>query len=160
MRHHPEVKKHCARAYLEHVRGLALRVQTLQEQIERQRSVMELSAAQYREASSPNAVGDALENGVIELQALIREFCAELSEYVAEQRAAHAALSHLPRPEYAAALTGYYLHGKSWEQVCVDTGYSWDGMMSLRRRAVPMVYELMPEEWRRDAIPNSDGAWR
>lgn len=154
------MKMHCAKAYLEHVRDLVLRIQTLQEKIERQRAVMELSAAQYREASSPNAVGDAMENGVIELQTLICEFCAELSEYVAEQRAAHAALSHLPRPEYAAALTGYYVHGKSWEQVCVDTGYSWDGMMSLRRRAIPMVYELMPEEWRRDAIPNSDGAYR
>lgn len=150
-----QVKRICAEAYLSHVRSLALRVQLLQEQIDRKRSMLEPCAIRYREASAPGTVGDAMEAGVIELHGLIRDYCTELVGYVEEQREAHHALMMLPRPEYAAALAGYYVHGKSWEQVCVDMGYSYDGIMSLRRRAVPLVYDVMPESWRRDAIPNA-----
>lgn len=45
--------------------------------------------------------------------------------------------------------------GKTWEMVCVEMGYSYSGMMKLRRRAVDEVYDLMPEEWRRNPIPNA-----
>lgn len=153
--HHPDVKTHCAKTYLEHVRGLVLRIQILQEKIERQRAVMELSAAQYREASSPNAVGDAMENGVIGLQELIADFCTDLADYAEEQRTAHSVLMRLSRPEWTAALTGHYVHGLTWAEVCDRMGYSKGGLMKMVRGAWAEVYSLMPEQWRRDAVPNA-----
>lgn len=154
MHHHPDVKIHCAKAYLENVRGLVLRVQVLQEQIERKRSLMELSAAQYREGSSA-AAGNAMENSVIGLQELIADFCADLAAYTEEQRTAHSVLMRLSRPEWTAALAGHYVHGLTWAEVCDRMGYSKGGMMKMVRGAWAEVYSLMPEQWRRDAVPNA-----
>lgn len=155
MGHNEEVKRICAEEYLNYIRSLVIRIKTTQEEIEHQKALLGPSGIQYRESVTQSVTGDALENGVIGLQQLIAEFCGDLAEYVEQQRIAHQVLSNLSRAEYGAALIGYYVHGKSWEQVCVDMSYSWQGMMKLRRKAIAEVYDQMPEEWRRYTIPNA-----
>lgn len=156
MEHHPDVKKHCAKAYLDYVRSLSQRIQSLQENIERQKTLMLPSGINYTESVSQSTSGDNLENGVIKLHELIAEYCTELSEYVEQQHIAHDVFNALSKPEYNSALTHYYLLGKSWEQVCVEMGYTWQGMMSLRKKAIQEVYDYMPEEWRRYSIPKAE----
>lgn len=155
MSHHPEVIKHCSKAYLDYIRSLNLRIQTLQESIERQRSLMLPSGIAYTESVSQSLSGDDLEQGIIKLTDLITQYCTELAEYVEQEMIAHKLFESLSKPEYTVALTKYYLQGKSWEQVCVDMGYSWQGMMSLRKKALVEVYYSMPEEWRRYTIPKA-----
>ena len=72
----------------------------------------------------------------------------ELQGYVEEQHDAHVRLREIEAPELVQALTGYYLLGKSWELCCVEMGYSWNGMMALRRRALLRAYDHMPHWWR------------
>ena len=154
MRHDPEVRRICATAYLEHVRSLKARIDSLREEIEPLRE-MAGTTMDYRERVSGSSNPKAFEDAVIRLQELIADFLTEMAGYVEEQRIAHDVMRRLSRPEYARALTAHYLTGKTWERCCVDMGYTWDGMMSLRRKAVQEVYDLMPEEWRRSAIPNA-----
>lgn len=155
MDHHPEVKSICAKAYLDYVRSLTSRIDTLQESIEQQRSVLLPQGINYREAVSQTSDIDALEKGIVQLQEMISDYCTELQEFVEQQRVAKCVLDRLSRHEYAIALTKYFLQGKTWEQVCVDMDYSYRGMMKLKRAALPEVYDLMPEQWRREPIPNA-----
>lgn len=156
MNHHPEVQKICARQYLRYVRSLNLRIKTLQDNIEQQRSNLLPSGVNYSDAPAANVVGDVLENGVIKLQEMIAAYCTELSEQIEQQQIAHQVFSNLSKYEYTIALEKYYLQGKSWEQVCVDMSYSYRGMMHLKKTAELEVYSLMPEQWRRYPIPNAE----
>lgn len=154
MEHNPEVRRICATAYLDHVRSLRMRIDALQEEIDPLRGMVG-TAMDYRERVSGSPNPKAFEDAVIRLQGLIADYCTEMAEFVDEQRVAHDVMQRLSRPEYGRALTAHYLTGKTWERCCVDMGYTWDGMMSLRRKAVQEVYDLMPEEWRRQPIPNA-----
>lgn len=154
MHHDHEVRRICATAYLEHVRSLKTRIDALQEEIELNRDMLG-TTTRYREKVSKSGNPKSFEDAVIRLQELIADYCTEMAGYVEEQRIAHDVMRHLSRPEYSRALTTYYVRGKSWELCCVDMGYTWQGMMSLRKRAVQEVYEFMPETWRREAIPNA-----
>lgn len=138
-----------ARAYLEHVRSLSCRTQALRAEVEAQRELADgVRAMRYGEGGAGRAGGDQMAETVARLQDLIADYCAELSAYVSEQRAAHERVRLMERPEHAQAITAHYLLGRTWERVCVDMGYTWDGMMSLRRRAVTAFYDVMPVEWR------------
>lgn len=152
---HSDVKLRCAKDFLEYVRGLETRISNVQSEIESMRAKLELTGIQYREGVATSTKGDKLENGVIALQELIESYCTELSEYVELQEQAHKAVSKLRKAEEAKALTKYYLQHESWEQVCVDMKYTYDGMMKLKRRALIAFYDYMPEEWRRNAIPKA-----
>lgn len=154
MEHDQEVRRICATAYLEHVRSLKLRIDAIAEQIEPLREMVG-TTMDCRERVSKTPNHKSLEESVIRLQELIADYCTEMAEFVDEQRSAHDVICRLSKPERARALAGYYVNGKSWEMLCVEMGYSWQGMMSLRKRAVDEVYDLMPEQWRRDAIPNA-----
>lgn len=152
---HSDVKLHCAKDFLEYVRGLEIRIGYIQSEIESMRAKLELTGIQYREGVATSTKGDKLENGVIALQELIETYCTELAEYVELQEQAHKAVAKLKKAEHAKALTKYYLQHESWEQVCVEMGYSWHGMMKLKRRALIEFYDYMPEEWRRNALPKA-----
>lgn len=139
-----------AAQWMEHVRGLGARVRSIKCEIDAQRDLATgLSSVAYdglpRQSSSD---GDAVPNAVIRIQGLIAEYCSELERYVGEQREAHEALSGLSDGACREALTRHYLIGKGWEECCVDMGYTWDGMMALRRRALSAAYDLMPARWR------------
>lgn len=138
-----------ARAYLEHVRALSCRTQALRAEVEAQRELADgVRAMRYGEGGGGGVEADRMAETVARLQELVRGYCAELAAYVSEQREAHERVRLMDRPEHAQAITGYYLLGRTWERVCVDMGYTWDGMMSLRRRAVTAFYDVMPAEWR------------
>lgn len=138
-----------ARAYLEHVRSLSCRTQALRAEVEAQRELADgVRAMRYGEGGGGSAEADRTADTVARLQELVACYCAELAEYVSEQQAAHERVRLMERPEHAQAITGRYLLGRTWERVCVDMGYTWDGMMKLRRRAVTEFYDVMPTEWR------------
>lgn len=144
-----------AARWLEHVRGLGNRIRTLRSEIEAQRDIAAgVQAVCYDGMpKSPNASADAIPNAVAALQELIAEYLTEQAGYVAEQREAHEALRLIDDPECVECLTLYYVIGRNWERVCVDMGYTWDGMMTLRRRALCAAYDHMPTRWRDPAHP-------
>lgn len=155
MQHHLEVKLICVNDYLCYIKKLNKRIETLKESIDRQKSLMLPAGIDYSELVAASSSGDALENGVIKLQELIKEYCTELAEYVEQQQIAYNVFKKLSNPKGTEALTKYYLQGKTWEKVCVEMAYSYRGMMKLKKAAELEVYDYMPEQWRRYSIPNS-----
>lgn len=143
-------KRAQAARWLEHVRRLGGKCRALQREVEGQRELasgvkgLDYSAPAVSASSSP----DGIPNAVALLLDTIEDYCTELAGYVAEQKAAHDALNAMSDELGAEALKRHYLCGQSWESCCVDMGYSWDGMMKLRRRALLSAYEAMPTEWR------------
>lgn len=154
MEHNDEVKLYCATQYLNHIKELGRKIKQLDEEIAHHRALVELSGVDYSEGVSGSSGKDQLESGVIKLQELIEESVNKRAEYVEQQIIANHVLSKL-RPDHARALRAYYLKDKVWKEVCADMSYSWQGMMSLRRRAIIETYDYMPEEWRRYSIPNA-----
>lgn len=144
-----------ARDYLEHVRGLSRSLESRQQEIEALRSKMLPQGIVYGGMpGSPNAYGDAIPDGIAKLEALIASYCDELAQCIAEVEAAHRALNRMDSQHEAEALRRYYLAGQSWELVCVEMHYTWNGMMTLRRRALANLYGCLPLEWKMD-IPEA-----
>ena len=139
-----------AAAYLEHISGLARRVKTLElEMDELRESASGLKAIRYDGMpKGHNVSDDAMANVVSRIDDAIADYCTEMVNYLDERREAHRVLARLPRPEETEALTRHYLKGQEWLTVCIEMGYSWDGMKSIRYRALSKLYDVMPPEWR------------
>lgn len=138
-----------ASAYLEHVKSIAMEVKCLEERIDEYRERMcFVKGASYDGMPHSAPYPDAIPDAVAKLHDMVAEYCSKLADYAEEQRDAGDALANLSRTEYRVALSKHYLRCVPWEQVCVDMGYTWDGMMSLRRKAVAELYDYVPLEWR------------
>lgn len=138
-----------AARWLEHVAQLGTRCATLQAAIEQERANAEgVRAVCFDGMPRAQSTGDALPNAVIRIQDAIRDFMTELAGYVEAQTDAHERITRMQDAACSGCLERHYVLGHPWERVCVDMGYSWQGMMSLRRRALAMAYEVMPTEWR------------
>ena len=114
-----------------------------------------LKAMRYDEVrvkSSPTP--DAIPNAII----LAEEMGVTLSEIAGESRErvlqAARALSRMDDANEATCLQLYYVDAvRTWEMVCVNMNYSYDGMMKLRRRALLHAYEVMPHSEREPIHP-------
>lgn len=139
-----------AAKWLEHVRKLGERAETLRMEIDAERDAASgLQAVRYD--GMPHAKGvasDAVPDAVSRIQERVADYVAELSRYESERFEAHAALAEMSDEAGHRALTMHYLLGRSWEQCCVEMGYTYDGMMSVRKRALCEAYGLMPCRWR------------
>lgn len=139
-----------AARWLEHIRRLGTRVETLQREIDAERDAASgLKAIQYDGMpKAATSTGDALPNAVIRIHERIAAFVEEMARYTDERGRAHDALSGMSDPLEHRALTYHYLLGYSWEECCVKMHYTYDGMMSLRKRALCSAYDVMPHEFR------------
>lgn len=144
-----EVRVICATRHLDYLKDLVLRVNNLKEAIERERSRLDLTGAPIKEYVSISRDHDALSDGIVQLQEMIKDYCTELAEYVEQMRIAHSVLDRLSKAEYTIALTRHYLFCEQWKDVAKAMGYTHSGLMTLRRKAIAELYGYMPEEWRR-----------
>lgn len=154
MRHDPEVRRICATAYLDDLKGTMGKMDSIREDIEALRDIG-ATTMDYHEhvSSSPNP--KAFEDRMARLSELNDKWLTELGEFTEKVDVARDVFMAMGNRDGARALKLHYMLGKTWEMVCVEMGYSYGGMMKLRRRAVDEVYDLMPEEWRRNTIPNA-----
>lgn len=146
-----------ARAWLEHVRDLGERVQSMRALVD-----AEYAAIDGVRAIDPSREGhggsgstdDAMLEAIERITKHVREYAALLSEYEDERYDARRHLASMPEHSERAALTYRYLLGWTWESICVELHYSYDGMMKLRRRAIVNAYDVLPNGWR-DRIPRA-----
>lgn len=143
-----QVKKACVKEYLKYIRSLSVRIEMLQEEIERKRSLLEMTAHQFSDKVTSSIQDSRIAESLSDLKDLIHDFAKELSVYIEQQRLAYAAFSKLSSVEGTRAMVAYYLEKKPWEEICVEMNYSWDGIMSLRRRCANELYEFLPSEWK------------
>lgn len=91
---------------------------------------------------------DAIPEAVARCMEVASDFEA-LALDISERRAEAArALASMESPIEAAVLSRHYLLGDTWESLCTSFGYSWRGIMQLRRRALLHAYDVMPHSER------------
>lgn len=150
-----DVKRICALEYLKYVRALAHKVSFLQQEISYQRERLDVQGISYDIGSSHTVDSDVLPAGVIKLIELIDELNTDLVEYVEQQQIAMSVFDQLSNPLAAQAMRLYYLQEETWEEIAVELKYSYRQIIRIIKLATCEIYELMPEQWRRDPIPNS-----
>lgn len=143
-----------AHAYLERVRRMGADCAGLRRLVEDARA--NLGAVRGLDYSrggggSKTAGDDAIVNEIAAVQESVQAYVTRLAEYEDERHRAAMAVDRMPDPTEARVLRLRYLLGWKWENICVEVGYSYDGIMKLRRRALVSFYEVMP----RDAIPRA-----
>ena len=136
-----------ARAWLSRVRSLvgyqATLERTARDRLERADGLRAIDYSKPNVSSSPYA--DAIPDAIAANEA-IGELLSSLSDAARDDIAkAAAAVASLGDPLEARCLHLYYIDAvKTWEAVCVEMDYSYDGMMKLSRRALLHIYEVMP----------------
>lgn len=138
-----------ARAYLEHVRGLRLRVDALQEQIDDARASMLPGAVRYdKQGGAAMPSDDSMVEGIASVEALIAQFVEKQAEYVGELAEATKAVHGLRSGVCVKMLTLYYFRGRTWEDTASAMGYSEQRIYQLLNDALLELYEHMPHTWR------------
>jgi len=143
-----------AHAYLERVRRMGADCAGLRRLVEDARA--NLGAVRGLDYSrggggSQTAGDDAIVNEIAAVQESVQAYVTKLAEYEDERHRAAMTVDRMPDPTEARVIRLRYLLGWKWENICVEVGYSYDGIMKLRRRALVSFYEVMP----RDAIPRA-----
>lgn len=148
-----EVKAIVAAGYVEHIRDVVLSLTMIEEDIAVLSSHLMPSGIQLADKISTSPTADAIPDGVAKL----REYCEDrqtrLVEYVDAHRELTEALEHVEEVA-REAFTYHYLHLRTWEEVCVKMGYSYEGMMRIRRRGLIQLYDFIPGEYR-DVLPRA-----
>lgn len=132
--------------YLETVRSKAIRIKSLVIAIVEQRALAEgLSGIDYSKDKVKTSPTDAhMSNAVCKLYELIDDKQATVDAYQADIQAAYRAIDKMPSAECAAALEMHYIGGASWTHCGEVLGYTKQGMMRLRTRALSEFYEYIP----------------
>ena len=143
-------KREHARKWLDHVKKLDNTVRTLQDEIDRQRELldgveaaqtgaMRVSGTKYRSDFS-----DALDR----LQGSIRAYCQEVARFADAQKKAHDLISLLPNRLHVDILKRCYLMGQKEGEIAESLAYSRDYIAHAKADALEAVYDVMPEEWK------------
>ncbi len=145
-----------AHEYLERIRKMGEDCAALQQEVDdardRASGVTGIDYARDRVSTTPN--DDGMVNAVESIRHAIRDYAVKLSELLDERKAASDAMNQMNDYTEARALRLRYICNWKWEKVCTEMSYSWDGMMSLRRRALCSYWEVMPIS-ERDPMPRA-----
>ena len=135
-----------AHAYLERIRKLGEDCAALQAEAddarERASGLKGIDYSKDKVSVSPN--DDAMVNAIERIHATIRDYVVKLSELLDERKAASDALNLMDDYTEAKALRLRYICNWKWERICTEMNYTWDGMMTLRRRALNSYWDVMP----------------
>lgn len=140
-----------AAAWLSKVRRVAGYADYMESSADRQLELADnlrgIDYSAVRVSTSPTA--DAIPDAVARHMELAEDFAAIASAARELQSAAAHALSRLPDPTEAECLHRYYIDkAASWDEVGDAMGYTYDGMMKLRKRALLSAYDVMPHSER------------
>lgn len=145
-----------AHAHLERIRKMGEDCAALQQEVddarERASGVTGIDYSMDRVSTTPS--DDGMVNAVESIRHAIRDYAVKLSELLDERKAASDAINRMDDYTEARALRLRYICNWKWEKVCIEMNYTWDGMMSLRRRALNSYWEVMPVT-ERDPMPSA-----
>ena len=142
-----------AHAYLERVRRMGADCAGLRRLVEDARANLgAVRGLDYSRGGGGQTAGDdAIVNEIAAVQESVQAYVTRLAEYEDERHRAAMTVDRMPDPTEARVIRLRYLLGWKWENICVEVGYSYDGIMKLRRRALASFFDVMP----RDAIPRA-----
>ncbi len=144
-----DVKRICAGRYMDYVEDLESRIDLAAASVQRQKSRLDVMGVNYEGAGSSGVSRDGLPDGVAALLDVLDQASADLIEYKEQRAIAEEVIAQLPSLSMRKLMRAHYLSGTPWVEIESRGFYSHSGLMSLRRRALICVYDVMPEEWRR-----------
>ena len=136
--------------WLKHVAGLRRAIDAAEADLNALRDRMSLCGHAMGVKVSNGHIADSsrIPDGLAALEESAARLDALLLEYAHETDEARKAFSMLPRSEITAAFTLHYLVGMPWRKVAHELGYSAEHVKKMRGNAVPLLWPLMPAEWR------------
>ena len=144
-----ELRRRCARRYLEHVRGLGDKAAALREEIDMQRQAMQPGAIGYDGAGGKGcAYADAIPDGVARIGDMAARYAEQMRDYLDQAAEAHEVLHSLDDSKATALLTRRYVLGQTWGEIAGAMGYSVAWAYRAHDVALLDVYETMPHAWR------------
>ena len=154
MEHDINVMRICVYTYFEHLRHLKENVHEIEARIREIRSSIELKAIVYSSMpGGPSTDGDKFGNALARLENANAEWDAAIDNLYIE----YDKMMRLCLPSYLGryALWLHKVEHHSWEYVGRITGYSESHIKRIGYEAIPEMYELIPESFRRSSIPNA-----
>lgn len=149
-----EAKSVKAGAYAEYIRDLVKRKHVQEMEIEHQREELDLSGVAFGERVTTSPSANAIPDGVAKLIGLIESYTTDLCEYVEEIETFSKVLAKL-KPQQQMTLYMRYVMLKDWKTVAKQARYSEPRLYEIRREALISLYDVMPEVWRSQMIPNA-----
>lgn len=143
-----ELRRSCARAYMEHVRSARVRADALRDEIDMERESMAPKGMRFDRIGKSSPYADAIPDGVARIDGMVSRYTEQLREYMAEAEEAHDMLASLPDPRHAAVLTRRYVLGCSWCEVAADMGMAERSARRLGESALLELYPNLPAAWR------------
>ena len=154
MNHDYEVKRICVEAYLRHVRRIRADLRKLEDGIRIACERMELCGVSYDSPIAGGGEHDQVAKAVIALQESREEYAAAYLGYESEIRQAERLLDNGSIGSYALKL--HYIDGLTWGKTATKLGYSERAVRYKAADAINEIYCRMPEEFRRNEIPNAE----
>lgn len=153
MAHDYEVVSFCVDVYLRHIRSLGAAMDDIAAEIAEHESRLALMGVSYegrQAACSPTA--DKLPDGVIRLMELRERLADEVAADIADVERARALCRG---EENRRALWMQKVDGMTYAEIARSTHTSVRTAKRMVERGKWSLYYSMPEEWRRDPIPNA-----
>lgn len=155
MRHDLQVMRHCVNAYLSHMRHINAEIREIEEKIaEVHDMAVGLMGVDYsRDSVAVCAEGDKIGDAVAKIEALREELADRINaNYDLYQEAEKlCALPCLGRH----ILWLNRVKRKTYVEIASIFNYDPDYICQLANGGIPDLYDAMPEQYRRDTIPNA-----
>ena len=143
-----EIIKACVLDYLTEVRNLKDTLEQIEEQVDRQTSRLTLLGVTYSDMpGSPGFKVDKIPEGVAELIELRERLDAAYYSFARDLERARAICRPVNFPAYLLWL--HFGEGMTWWKVGKKVGYSTDHTQHLAAQGYEIIYQEMPERFRR-----------
>jgi len=129
-----------AKQYMNRVRRVDQEIQMLERLIQRTRESVEAVTQKYDGDGAQATKNPHKFDRLVELEGLVDQ---KIQEQLTLKAETLLTIGKLKDRRQRMVLTEYYLEMKTWEQVAVDIGYSYQHVMRLHGYALKAVSEIM-----------------
>lgn len=154
--HDFEVVKYCVTDYLSYIRSIDATMRDIESDIAYQNARLNLMGISYDGGCGGQSNKDALPDGIIKLMELREKWSDEYAHCADDLERARELCKPVNVNRHAIWL--HCVEQKTWACVGRAIGYSERNVRRIAELGIMELYYTMPEEWRRDSIPNAQ-AW-
>ena len=129
-----------AKQYMNRVRRVDQEIQTLERMIQKTRDSVESITQKYDGDGAQATKNPHKFDRLVELEGLVDQ---KIQEQLTLKAETLLTIGKLKDRRQRMVMTEYYLEMKTWEQVAVDIGYSYQHVMRLHGYALKAVSEIM-----------------
>lgn len=152
--HDFEIVKYCVTDYLSYIRSIEATMRAIESDIAYQNARLNLMGISYEGCGGGSSNKDALPDGVAKLMELREKWSDEYAHCADDLERARELCksSNLNR----RIVWLHFVDKLTWDAAGREVGYSGVQARRLAECGIVELYYTMPEEWRRDPIPNAE----